>query len=194
MSLKEITVSNRLQQFVNCLFVSDRCPHNLPQECLLYRWNKSLILQLSFFNILTHFTANQSCERIHNKRCQVSQVLLFKSRQENWHRDRHIRVGRDKCKHAYNELNKTIIVKPKLLANLGWKIDSKPSVNPREPGNPPFFWLCCHTTPLPHMHKMTTLAGSPKCTSVSHMCPVLSCPMKLSGACYARYTDRPLGS
>ena len=100
----------------------------------------------------------------------------------------------DKCKHAYNELNKTIIVKPKLLANLGRKIDSKPSVNPREPGNPQFVWLCCHTTPLPHMHKITTLAGSPKCTSVSHMCPVLSCPMKLSSACYGRYTDRPLGS
>ena len=55
----------------------------------------------------------------------------------------------DKCKHAYNNLNKTIIVKPKLLANLGLKIDSKPSVNPREPGNPQFVWLCCHTTPLP---------------------------------------------
>ena len=58
---------------------------------------------------------------------------------------------RDKCKHAYNELNKTIIVKPKLLANLGWKIDSKPSVNPKEPGNPQFFLVVLpHNLPPPH--------------------------------------------
>lgn len=57
----------------------------------------------------------------------------------------------DKCKHAYNELNKTIIVKPKLLANLGWKIDSKPSVNPKEPGNPQFFLVMLpHNPPPPH--------------------------------------------
>lgn len=44
------------------------------------------------------------------------------------------------------------------------------SVNPREPGNPQFFWLCCHTTPLPHMHKMMTPKQGALSAQVSPIC------------------------